>query len=79
MGVAIDFDRQPRLSAIEASQSTAGDKPPDGMLAADLEAELAIARPMPDLRLRRGEGMAKVVGALEDGRVDAVRLCGFRQ
>ena len=65
-------------TAGRVAQPEVHDEVPNRLLAADLESDLAIPDSAPDLRLRRGERMAEVARTLEDGRVDAVCLCGFR-
>jgi len=65
--IAVDLDRQPGLGAIEVGQTAADDKPPDRMLAPQLEAQLAVAHRMPQLRFRRRQRMTEVSSALEDG------------
>ena len=71
MSITIDLDSQPRLTAREVEN-----EPPDRMLAPDLDAELAFAHRVPDLRLRGRERMAEVPRALEDGGLDGVAF-GF--
>jgi hypothetical protein len=66
-------------SALCVAQPEVSNEAPNRVLAPNLDAELAAAHVLPNLRLRRRQWMTKVARPLEDGRPDAVGFLGLRQ